>query len=255
MYTILVADDQELICSSITALLGELFPQLALLGSCNCGRDVMEILETEIPDILITDIRMPDINGLDVCRHVREKSRRTRIILISAYREFDYAKTALEIAADAYLVKPYAPRELVNALQNAIAALEKEDGAALPPAEPAADSSGDSYIADMSRAIMEYIESNYSNPELSLSMIAKHFNISYTYASYIFKTGSDASFNDFINQVRITRAKEIIRSCPSATLESIAENVGYSSSTYFGKIFKNRCGMTPSQYKRKLNSL
>ena len=255
MYTILVADDQEQICVGISKLIASVFPQLRLLGSCNCGRDILEILKTDIPDILITDIRMPDISGLDVCKAIRERSQRTKIILISGYKEFEYARQALNFGVAAYLLKPYAPRELVNILTDALELLEKEDAASSALTAKTHSVSGGDYIGDMAQAIIEYIDQNYHNPDLSLTMIAQHFNLNYTYASEIFRSQADVSINDYINNLRIARAKEIIRDNPAATMESIARSVGFSSSTYFGKIFKAKCGQTPSQYKRRLNAL
>ncbi len=253
MYTIMIADDHEQICAGIAALLEETFPQLSLLGSCSCGRDMLTILENQIPDILITDIRMPDINGLDVCKQIREQNQKTQIILISGYKEFNYAKTAVDIGAMAYLVKPYAPRELIGAIQRAINNLDKEYFAG----SNAHFRAGVSFLngTELSSAIIAYVEKNYSDPDLSLGKIAKHFNINYTYASEIFTSETSASLNDFMNEIRISHAKEIIQSSPHINLDTIARRVGYRSASYFGKIFKSRCGMTPSQYKRKLNLL
>ncbi len=249
MYTILIADDQEQICAGITALLAETFPQLSLLGSCSCGRDTLKILENQIPDILVTDICMPDINGLDICQQIRKHTQRTQIILISGYKEFNYAKTAVDIGATAYLVKPYAPRELINALQRAISNLEKEY--TTQHRESMTSLTG----SNLSSAIIAYVEKNYSDPDLSLGKIAKYFNINYTYASEIFTSETSVSLNDFINDIRIAHAKDIIQSSPHINLNAIARSVGYRSASYFGRIFKSRCGMPPSQYKRKLNLL
>ncbi len=248
MYTVLIADDYDAICNGIAELIRELFPQLKIIGVCSYSEDILRILETEVPDIIITDIRMPDINGLEICKSIRKTSSRTKIILISGYKEFEYAKQAVDLGAMAYLVKPYPPRELVHVISRAIQELEIADSSAQPVWTNVQEQT-------LSASIIQFLEKNYSNPELSLGMVAKHFNVNYTYASEVFAEEVGVSINAFINNLRCLRAIDLMRCSPDYTMEQIATSVGYSNSSYFSKIFKSKYGVTPSQYRKNVNVL
>ena len=116
---VVIADDNIKVCEGIQDIIKDDFPELKIQGLYYEGGSLIKHLEKNIPDILITDICMPEFNGLDACRKIRERSPLTQIILISGYQEFEYAKAAIKCGVLAYLTKPFSNDELIEAIKNA----------------------------------------------------------------------------------------------------------------------------------------
>ncbi len=240
MYSIMIADDQKAICESLLDFLKHEFPSLYCLGAYYNGSDLYNALKEQIPDILITDIRMPGCSGLEICKYIRQHSKTTQIILISGYQEFEYARTALEYQVLQYLVKPYSSKKLFCALQHAISSLEQ-----LHKAKP--------ILVDFDstpNAIKAYIEKSFAYPDLSTSYIAATFNLSNNYANDIFRRQYHSTITEYINEYRIKKACEMLDSSSTVNLEEISIACGYNSQAYFNRVFKRFMGVTPSEYRR-----
>lgn len=122
---VVIADDNIKVCEGIQDIIKDDFPEFKIQGLYYEGGSLIKHLEKNIPDILITDICMPEFNGLDACRKIRERSPLTQIILISGYQEFEYAKAAIKCGVLAYLTKPFSNDELIEAIKNAKKKVEK----------------------------------------------------------------------------------------------------------------------------------
>ncbi len=240
MYSIMIADDQKAICDSLLSFLKHEFPSLYCLGTYYNGNDLFHALTEQLPDILITDIRMPGRSGLEICQYIRGHSKTTQIILISGYQEFEYARTALEYQVLQYLVKPYSTKKLFRAIQYAISNLEQFE-----KSKPV--------LADYDSipgAIKAYIEKSFAYPELSTSYIASTFNLSNNYANDLFRKQYNMTITEYVNDYRIKKACEMLSSSSTASLEEISIATGYNSQAYFNRVFKNHMGVTPSEYRR-----
>ncbi len=100
---------------------------------------------------------------------------------------------------------------------------------------------------DFFQAIIKYIENNLRN-KISLQSVCDFFGISQTYMSKLFRKYKQMSFNEFVNQVRIHKAKELIKQDPSLSMKAVGECVGYTDPFYFSKVFKQITGTSPSAY-------
>lgn len=100
---------------------------------------------------------------------------------------------------------------------------------------------------DFFQAIIQYIESNLRN-KISLQSVCDFFGISQTYMSKLFRKYKQMSFNEFVNQIRIHKAKELMKQDPSLSMKAIGECVGYTDPFYFSKVFKQITGTSPSAY-------
>ncbi|RAV05607.1 response regulator [Paenibacillus sp. YN15] len=126
MITALLADDEPIIIKGLKKLIPWEKHGIRVIGEAWTGRGLLELMEKEEPDLIITDISMPDGSGIDVLKEIGRRGLKTKVIFISAYQEFSYAKDALALGAVDYLVKPIEKGLLLAAVERAIAALEEE---------------------------------------------------------------------------------------------------------------------------------
>lgn len=126
MYKVLIVDDEYWVGRWVTDVIGKEMPELAVAGVCEDGDEALRFLQSTSVDILITDINMPVVSGLDLIRGIGERGRMPKTVVISGYDEFEYARQAIELDVLAYLIKPLKKEELVKALTKAMGELDQE---------------------------------------------------------------------------------------------------------------------------------
>ena len=116
MLKILVVDDEPKVRRGVSRLI-EAFPEkYELLGACASAKDVIEFLGQRVPDVILTDIRMPNQDGLELINHLKHRYHNLDFIILSGYGDFEYAKKALQYQVYDFLLKPLKPQELYGAL-------------------------------------------------------------------------------------------------------------------------------------------
>ena len=125
MWKVIIADDEKLICRLVETLVDWKSLDMELAGRAENGMEALELVRNLHPDILITDIRMPGCNGLDLIRQARELSPDIEIIIISGYAHFEYAQTAIAYGVGNYILKPIKQDELNETLQKIAGRLRK----------------------------------------------------------------------------------------------------------------------------------
>lgn len=219
------------------------------------GEEVMEIAEERKIHILLSDIRMPEMTGLQLLKNLKEKGISSVVIVISAYSEFEYAQEALRLGVVNYLLKPIGKKKLIEAVDEAVKVMEKQVRAGM------IERVVDKRIADTNNKIdstkdpirkaIAYIDQHLKE-ELTLKDIAAHVHLNPSYFSVLFKEQANLNFSEYITRRRIQRAKELVIST-NLPINEIAEEVGYKTSKYFIKIFKEIEGITPSIYRKTSN--
>ena len=118
MYSICIADDEKYVLKSIAQRISSSGMELEVVGMAGNGLEALELYDREQPDIFFVDINMPVVNGLDFIERIRKKAPdvRTRFIIISGYDDFEYARQAIEVGVDQYLLKPVTRMKLKNVL-------------------------------------------------------------------------------------------------------------------------------------------
>lgn len=116
--TIVLADDHELVRESIASLLREV-PDFQVVGQCANGRQMLELVERLVPDVAVVDVSMPELNGVEAARRLRDVSRKTRVIALSAYIDEAYIRDMIDAGAVAYIVKSGAAKDLIQAIRTA----------------------------------------------------------------------------------------------------------------------------------------
>ncbi|HEX6176436.1 MAG TPA: response regulator transcription factor, partial [Candidatus Binatia bacterium] len=116
--TIVLADDHELVRESIASLLREV-PNFEVVGQCANGRQLLALVENVRPDVAVVDVSMPELNGIEAARQLREISPRTRVIALSAYTDEAYIRDMIDAGVVAYIIKSGAAKDLIQAIRTA----------------------------------------------------------------------------------------------------------------------------------------
>lgn len=192
------------------------------------------------PDLIFCDIRMPGIDGLELCRLLKEKMPDVKLVILTGYREISYAQTAIRIGVDDFLLKPVRSEELLATAKRLLKTDEEN------PADQGA--SADSAVGSTVDEALHFIQEHLSDSGLSLRLIADSLYISDSYLSRIFRQTTGQTISSYINETRMEHAKKLLKATPLHTYE-IAEAVGIPNTHSFSIRFKEYTGMTATQYR------
>ena len=203
MYKVMAADDEAYVRDALKQLIPWQTLGCQLVQVVSNGRELIDEMEQSHPDIIITDIRMPQLDGLEVCKYVHDRCPEAQVIILSAYSDFTYARTALRFGACEYVLKIELIDELPGAVAKAVRELEKHSREVREDS-PAEDSPDDLYAQ-----MVRYVERNYRN-NIALQDIAEQLHANQSYLSRLYKSCSGVNLFDDIQRRRIEKAKECL---------------------------------------------
>ena len=199
------------------------------------------------PNVLITDIKMPEYSGLDLIEKIREKDKNLYIIILSGYGSFKYAQRAIRSGVYRYLTKPTNPRELISVLREIELKIEGVNRTVSKSEENESVEVGNLLI----RKALDYIELHYAE-KIGLKTLSDALYISPNYFSDLFRRHMKVKFSDFLIEYRLKKACILLKK-PEYKVSEIAEMVGFRDSTYFSTVFKKTYNLTPLEYKNTKN--
>lgn len=263
MIRLLIADDEKLEREALAELVQRRFEREVALEVAENGRKAADTAVLWGADLILMDIEMPGMSGLDAARAVLAQRPSCRVIFVTAYSLFQYAHEAVHLGACDYLLKPVDPDELEASVRRAMRQIETERkleelAAARPQpeqteteeeTEDAPEESENSQTALVMAHVRRYLEDNYMF-DLSLDSVGEILHISPAYLSAQFKKYQKMNFLDCLTELRINAAKELLAD-PFRSSAEVASMVGYEDASYFARAFKKRTGMTPTQYRRQ----
>lgn len=263
MIRLLIADDEKLEREALAGLVQRRFEREVALEVAENGRKAADTAVLWGADLILMDIEMPGMSGLDAARAVLAQRPSCRVIFVTAYSLFQYAHEAVHLGACDYLLKPVDPDELEASVRRAMRQIETERkleelAAARPQpeqtdteeeVEDAPEESENSQTALVMAHVRRYLEDNYMF-DLSLDSVGEILHISPAYLSAQFKKYQKMNFLDCLTELRINAAKELLAD-PFRSSAEVASMVGYEDASYFARAFKKRTGMTPTQYRRQ----
>ena len=255
---LLIADDEKLTREGLKN--GIAWEELGIdeIRLAHDGRDALRITETFLPDIVLTDVRMPHMDGIEMAKALKDRFPELSVIFMSGYSDREYLKAAIRLRAVSYVEKPIH----LNEVSAAVAAAAKERGereilhrieAASPEVEenPAiVPRETDSTHVDLVRS---YVKAHYSDTALSIKAISDHVRLSPSYICTLFKSETGETLNQYITRFRMEKAREAL-SDPRNKVADIAEEVGFTDSNYFSKAFKKSFGLSPTEFRQTMTS-
>jgi two-component system response regulator YesN len=230
-HRVLVADDERLIRQGLQVLITRHYGELTVLEASN-GQQCWDILSTE-PRIRLAfvDIRMPELNGLQICEKMKLAGLPVKMVIISGFRDFEYARQALRYGVVDYLLKPVNPSDVLRLTQEAVMAPELTER--------------------QERLVIEQIRKwihDHLHEDLTLLDLSQKFHYSVSYVSMLFKKEIGIGFQEYLLDCRMQRAKHLLRD-PALRISDIAQQVGYTNPKAFSISFRKACGIPPTEYR------
>ena len=241
MYRLLIVDDEE----DIRRGLSEFFPWeeigFKVAGAAEDGKQALEIIRKGQIDIVFCDIRMPVMSGVDLARSLFESGIRIPVVFLSAYRDFVYARQAMEYGVRGYILKPTSYVEITAVFKRIKREMDLE------PSAPKRGETGPKIDAAID-AINGYMEREYARA--SLKEAARIVHMSSQYVSRLFKERTGKNFTAHLVEIRMRKAAQLLRDVDYLTYE-VSELVGYRNPKNFTRTFKRYFGVPPRQYRHQ----
>ncbi|WP_310601655.1 response regulator transcription factor [Anaerosporobacter sp.] len=243
-YKYIVIEDEPLIRKNTIKKIEGLGLPLTLVGEASNGVDGILLIEKEMPNIVITDIRMPQCDGLEVARFISRKKPDIKVVILSGFDEFAYAKEAMRNQVHNYILKPVKAEELKDTLVEIVNHFDAKSQKIRTLYEKEHDLSQEEIYTLM----VNYFKENYMQ-DISLSSLADSIGFSQEYLGKVFKKIACQSPSKYLTELRMNEAKQLLTQCIDLEVGKIGERVGYRDSFYFSRVFKANVGMTPSEYR------
>jgi two-component system response regulator YesN len=234
-HRVLVADDERVIRQGLQVLITRHYRELTVLEASN-GQECWDILSTE-PQIRLAfvDIRMPEINVLQICEKMKTAGLPVKVVIISGFRDFEYARQALRYGVVDYLLKPVNPSDVLRLVREAVTV-------PLLAAE---------LTERQERLVIEQIRKwihDHLHEDMTLLDLSQRFHYSVSYISMLFKKEIGTGFQEYLLDCRMQRAKHLLLD-PALRISDIAQQVGYTNPKAFSISFRKACGIPPTEYR------
>lgn len=263
MKTLLIAEDEKQIRRGIRAIVERSGLPVGEVLECKNGLEALALLEAGPVDVMIADIRMPGMDGLELVRRAAELAHPPLVLAISGYSEFSYAVEMLRHGVRDYLLKPVAPEKLVKALANLEGEIAAREEAAkgltdkhllralLSEPQLEGAQAGTGHEGKNSRRIaeaMEYLHEHFRE-DVDMAQLSGLIGMNYAQFSYLFKQRTGMGYLAYLKALRLDESKRLL--CETGLrIRDISAQTGFKSDKHFMKVFREAVGISPGEYRR-----
>jgi hypothetical protein len=245
---ILIVEDEEEILSYLKE---ELEGDYRIMTRKN-GREAYDTILADTPDLVISDIMMPEMDGLSLCRKIKQNTNvnHVPVILLTAKSKPEDTMEGMATGADAYMVKPFNTELLKSTIANLLAnrkLLKSKFSGAQQQEDKVQKLSMKSADEILMSKIMKVINENLSNPDLNVEMLAANVGLSRVHVHRKLKELTNLSARDFIKNIRLQQAAALLKE-KKLTVSEVAYATGYTNLSHFSSSFKEVHGMSPKEY-------
>lgn len=245
MYKVILIDDEPIIVQGLARSVSWEKFGCEVVDTAGDGLEGKRLIEKHEPDMVFLDICMPQMDGLAMVAALRSEHRDTQITILTGFRDFDYAKRALNLGVARYLLKPSNMEEIEEAIQFMASKVVRQEDDALEVPQEHENVAGNFIV----RNALSYIEENYKE-KLLLSDVAEKTYVSQWHLSKLLNKETGQNFSEILNGVRIEKAKELLKD-PSMRIGDIAEAVGFLDLAHFSRVFKKLNGVSANEYRNR----
>lgn len=257
MYKVMLVDDEPIIVEGLSRSIPWERWNCEIVATAHDGVEGKRLIEEKRPDIIFMDICMPEMDGLQMIAAINSQFPDLEVSVLTGYRDFEYAQTAIRLGVTRFLLKPSNMDELEESIEAMCANLKKKgitgkeivsrDGVNEQEAEPKHESVSSSFIV---KNALHYIEENYTQ-KLTLGEVAEKTYVSQWHLSKLLNRHTGQSFSDILNHVRIEHAKELLKD-PALRIGDISEQVGFLDLAHFSRVFKKQEGVSANEYRNQI---
>lgn len=250
MYNLIFVDDECGVIDVVKDILPGEEMGIRVVGLCDNAVSALQLMMDEQVDILVTDIKMPVMDGLELIKRAKEMYPEVECIILSGYEEFELARAAIERGVRGYLLKPCLKEELEEKIRLCVSVIERENKRSRKENLLQEGVNADSVVFRM----RQYVDEHYDMPGLTVQYIAD--NVIFLTARYIgkrFLKEMNMKFSEYLLKVRMEKAMELLRGedCPST--EEVADMVGLGKNMkYFYRLFRQYSGMSLKEYRESV---
>lgn len=245
MLDIIVVEDEAPIRDWIAYTISNISDEFNVLASASNGKEAYDLALNLKPKVIISDIKMPIMGGIELTKKIKEVFPDIYVILLTNYAEFSYAKEAISCGVYEYLVKsdirPKELKEILDKVNESVKELEKNKASRLQK-ENTLSESKDGYSKTIKKSI-DYIHKNYKQ-HISLQDISNYVFLSHEYFSRLFKEEVGENFSSYLTNYRMKKAESLIKNT-DMKISQIAIEVGYTNASYFSRSYKKFKGISP----------
>lgn len=242
---VIVVEDETKIREGLRKVIEDVVTTGLILTEASNGKEAVDWLKTqEHVDLIISDIRMNEMNGIELLKWARQARKETQFVIISGYDEFVYVREALRHGALDYLLKPIDRVELARILGK----VQEMTGYNRPdPAKTDMNGGEDHKERLIIRKVKEFIHQSLDQ-NISLALVAQHVYLHPKYLSDLFKRETGQNLSDYVTECRLEKAKKLLKET-SLRIADIAPLCGVANHKYFASLFKQHVGCTPTEFR------
>lgn len=247
MLKLVIVEDEPLVRQGLVLAVDWAAMDCVVAGEAADGMEGMEVIRRTEPDFVLTDVRMPRMDGIRMIAALRQEGCRAEFLILTAYSDFEYAHSALKLGVTDYLLKPYEEdSELEAAVDKIRRRLAERSAQSAEPSLFRFDLEKGAKSKYIEEAIA-YIRAHYAE-ELSVNGCAEAISLSEGYLSRLFKKETGYTFSAYLAAYRIHVAMRLLRDHHMKVYE-VAPQVGYADTNYFSTLFKKSVGISPGEYQ------
>ncbi len=237
-YQLLIVDDEYEIRTGLSNYIPWDTIGFTVAGCCQNGREALDFIKEHKVHAVLTDIRMPVMDGLELARELYETKSPIRVVFLTGFKEFEYIQQALRFRAFDYVLKPTKFEQISEVFGRVHHELDLEFGTAgTPESQKPAD-----IISTIKQIVNEHLD------KVTLESVSKEIYMNSFYISKLFKQKTGINFADYVTECRMKKAIELLNDYNNR-IYTISESVGYSNPKNFARTFKQYYGITPSEYR------
>ena len=257
MRHILVVDDEPLMRMWLSKSIPEHSEGFDVPFTAKDGLDAINYLKEMEYDVVITDIKMPELDGLELAKFIEENYPDIIVIIILGFDDFEYARKAIQCGVKDYLLKPLVDADLAKLLDDINRRLKKQSSKPITkPLDSETDNIKTSFndislqsTIPVIKMAEDFIMKHFSE-NISLSDVADYCNINSSYLSNLFHKQLGISYIKYVTKLRMECAASYLRKYPHAKIYEIGEKLGFVSTKHFIFIFKKYYGVSPASYQK-----
>lgn len=254
---LLIVDDERTIRTGLMSLKWEGIGVTEVAAAAN-GLEAREILSQGNVDVMVSDIKMPGATGLELAQYVREYSLDTKVILLTGFSDFEFAREAIRSQVCDYILKPLRPKDILDTVARVIKTIEqKRHQEQVLRQYEAREGSSDlalqlqncfPHVNRQMAEILEFMGQEYAT-DISLNILAEQWHFNNAYLSRMFRKETGFSFSDILTSIRLMNTAQMLLESREK-IGTICERNGFCDQRYFSQVFKKVFGCTPGDYKK-----